>query len=304
MISRRSALQIARAYQIQFRKLIGYDNRRPRYLSKSEEFHSFLFEREYDAYICNLAEKCFGGDAIYDFIRRLHTGESISRVTPKWTWQQRRNRGQTLLRQMAEHYIQAWNSLWLPAMKTYEGEEQRDQYSKLIASLELDGYSYLGSKLLYSERDVLDSHEEQGILSELYGELNLQNRGIAFRDLNLSDEHYMNERWEDSIANCRKFLECVAMQVAAEHSRVIVRAQIDEKTLQRPVEVREYLETQGLLDAKEKEALAKVYGLLSHTGSHPNMAAKDQARLLRQLSLTFAQFIMLRFQGTLSGRKV
>jgi hypothetical protein len=46
-----------------------------------------------------------------------------------------------------------------------------------------------------------------------------------------------------------------------------------------------------------KEALAKVYGLLSHTGGHPYMAQNDQARLLRHLALTFSQFAMLRLRG-------
>ena len=204
---------------------------------------------------------------------------------------------------MSEHYINAWDSLWLPAMQAYEGEEQKEHHTKLVSSLELDGYSYRGSKLLYSERDVLDIQEEQGILAQLYAELHLRSRDIAFRDLNLSDEHYMNGKWEDSISNSRKFLECVMMQVAAEHSRTILKAELAGKTLERPVEIRDYLEKHSMVDTKEKEAFAKVYGLLSHTGSHPNMAAKDQARLLRQLSLTLAQFVMLRLQGTLKATK-
>jgi hypothetical protein len=56
-----------------------------------------------------------------------------------------------------------------------------------------------------------------------------------------------------------------------------------------------------LLDTKETETLAKVYGLLSQTGSHPNMAFNDQARLLRHLALAFSQFVMLRLQGSLKG---
>ncbi len=66
--------------------------------------------------------------------------------------------------------------------------------------------------------------------------------------------------------------------------------------------VRNYLESEGVLETKEKNAIAKIYGLLSKTGGHPYMAASDQARLLRQLSLTLAQFVMLRLQGSLSAR--
>ena len=52
-----------------------------------------------------------------------------------------------------------------------------------------------------------------------------------------------------------------------------------------------------ILEKKEKEAIAKVYGLLSDTGSHPYIADRDQARLMRHLSLTFSQ--LTRFQNAL-----
>src|SRR5690349_15052609 len=67
----------------------------------------------------------------------------------------------------------------------------------------------------------------------------------------------------------------------------------------RPVEVRQYLERQGVVEQKEREALDKIYGLLSHTGAHPYMAEGDQARLLRQLSLTLGQFALLRLSSAL-----
>lgn len=72
---------------------------------------------------------------------------------------------------------------------------------------------------------------------------------------------------------------------------------LDERVIKSPVQVRDYLERENLLETKEKEAIAKVYGLLSHTGGHPYMAESDQARLLRHLALTFSQFVMLRLKG-------
>jgi hypothetical protein len=94
----------------------------------------------------------------------------------------------------------------------------------------------------------------------------------------------------------RKFLEAILQQVAA-HLAQLKGVTITEKSLERPVEVRNFLEVQDLLEHKEREALDKIYGLLSHTGSHPYMAEKDQARLLRQISLTITQFVMLRLEG-------
>jgi hypothetical protein len=53
-----------------------------------------------------------------------------------------------------------------------------------------------------------------------------------------------------------------------------------------------------LLESKEKKVISSVYALLSNTGSHPYMADNDEARLLRHLSLTLSQFVMLRLQGS------
>lgn len=61
--------------------------------------------------------------------------------------------------------------------------------------------------------------------------------------------------------------------------------------------MRTFLEKEALLEKKERETIDKIYGLLSHTGSHPYMAEKDQARLLRQMSLTLIQFVLLRLEG-------
>lgn len=77
--------------------------------------------------------------------------------------------------------------------------------------------------------------------------------------------------------------------------------EIPEATFSRPARVREYLESSGLLESKEKEALSSVYALLSETGSHPYMAASDQARLLRHLALTLSQFVLLRLKGSKEG---
>jgi hypothetical protein len=60
------------------------------------------------------------------------------------------------------------------------------------------------------------------------------------------------------------------------------------------------LRDEGLLDEDEMQALAKVYGVLSGKGSHPYMAADDQARLLRHMALVFSQFALLRLDGKLS----
>jgi len=143
---------------------------------------------------------------------------------------------------------------------------------------------------------VLDVEQETSLLRSLYSSLSLSNEEITFNHLDLSETHYLNENWGDSIGNSRHFLESILREIAAAHSQRIQVASLAETTLKKPVEVRDYLEKSGLLEKKEKEALASVYGVLSETGGHPNMAENDQARLMRNLALTFSQFVMLRLQ--------
>lgn len=175
----------------------------------------------------------------------------------------------------------------------------RSKIIELVKSLELDGYIYNNSRLLIPESDVLDIKEEKGVLENLFNLLGLQNKETIFHHLSLSEEHYINSKWDDSISNSRKFLEGVLQEVAAKHSANVKKIDITDSIYSKPVRVREYLEKERLMESKEVGTLASVYGLLSETGGHPYMAQNDQARLLRHLSLTFAQFVMLRLQGNL-----
>ena len=117
--------------------------------------------------------------------------------------------------------------------------------------------------------------------------------------LKIAEDHYVAGRWSDCIGNARKFFEVILQQVANKNAEEINGTPLEPSTLQRPVAVRQYLEDEELVAQVEKEAIAKIYGLLSHTGAHPYMAEEDQARLLRQICLTVTQFVMLRLEGAL-----
>jgi hypothetical protein len=259
------------------------------------EVYDFLFENEYPPWFCNVGKEaalnCTHSTRPFtDFILRIHTGESLVSVTASWTWQQREKLGQQLLRDLAEDITKQWKA--------------RDRWGsvkhlldQLYPSLELDGYVFRGDVLLAPEEDVLDVKEESGVLQDLYRGLQLPNQDTVFHHLMLSEEHYLAKRWDDSISNSRKFLEGILQEVAADHHLAPHGSAIDAETYSRPVRVRDYLESSGLLESKEKVALSSVYGLLSQTGGHPYMAESEQARLLRHLALTFSQFALLRLKG-------
>jgi len=132
-------------------------------------------------------------------------------------------------------------------------------------------------------------------LVTLVKQLGLSNQETIFHHLSHSEAHYVDQKWDDSISQSRKFLEAILQEVAALHYTAM-RGGTIPKEYDQPSRVREYLETNGLIVSKEKGAISEVYGLLSDTGAHPHIAKKDEARLMRHLALTISQYIMLKLK--------
>lgn len=305
MISRRTSRLLAETYARVFRKhntgsrRNTYPTNYTYYTVNSISLYDFLYDRDYSIWFCNEARgiKSYSDTRpLKDFIMKLHTGETQYKATETWSWEDRKQLGQKYLTDLAQDILNYWHNDYSDHFK----KETNGLIDELLKSLELDGYVYQDSRLLAPEDDVLDVQEATGLLEFLFSSLNLNNKATAFHHMSLSEEHYIAHKWDDSISNSRKFLESVLQEVAALHSLKINNKQLPEKVYTRPVAIRDYLEEEGLLEKKEKETLANVYGLLSQTGGHPYMARNDQARLLRHLALTFSQFVMLRFKGSLS----
>ena len=123
---------------------------------------------------------------------KLHTGESIFQNTTNWSWDQRAVYGQKLLIDLAEDLLNIPEKI--------DGDDSKN----LLKNLELDGYSYHNSHLFAPESDILDVKEKEGVLVNLYKSLGLQNQEIAFHHLQLSEEHYLNQKSDDSISNYSK----------------------------------------------------------------------------------------------------
>ena len=229
---------------------------------------------------------------------QLHTGESLVTATPLWSWQQRETLGQRYLCDLAKDILNYWDDNNI----RYSSKGTLGEVANLQKQLELDGFQFKYGRLLEPESDILDVNEETGVIQTLYGELSLANKETTFYHLDLTESHYLADRWDDSISNSRKFFESVLCEVAVAHSSRCDNKELSDSIRTRPARVRNYLEQVALLDSKEKATIASVYGLLSHTGGHPYMAESEQARLLRHLVLTFSQFVMLRFKGKLGNR--
>lgn len=289
MISRKTTKTIAEIYQARFR------SRNPQnYIDKSQ-LYDFLYENNYDLWFLNATKKLPKRRRILkDFIMGLHTGETVSSKTPNWTWQQRSKLGQRILTDLAEDIL-----LWSQPPNKYIPTGVKEIFPQLTSELEIDGYIFRDGKLYFSEATVLDTEGEIGILEKLIQDLELNNLEVIKHHLESSETHYIDNKWDDSISNSRKFLESILREIAAKHYFLEESKLIDSSVYKSPFQIRDYLTVEGLIEPKEKEAISKVYGLLSETGGHPYIAQKDQARLMRYLALSFAQFALLRFQGFL-----
>lgn len=306
MISRRTASAVADVYEKKF----GYTKRERgrdytsvtyHYYVYRNELYDFLFDRGYQPWFCNAAQSVHSHDyslknrAVKDLVMKLHTGETLANATPNMDWEERQKVGQRYLEDLTGDIL----SYWQQEADQREKEQIAREVTVLRGRLELDGYEYRDSYLLAPESDVLDVEEESGVIERLYTTLSLADKETTCHHLKLSEEHYLEERWDDSISNSRKFLESVLREVATAHSSRVAGRPLADSIYEKPFRVRNYLEEAAVIETKEKETIASVYGLLSNTGGHPYMARSDQARLLQHLALTFSQFAMLRFQGAL-----
>jgi hypothetical protein len=302
MISRKTTIELAEIFAFCFSKYhsnrsTGYGSNNSGYYNvDNDKLYDFVFKHDYEAWFCNLTKdiKSYSNTRpLKEFIMKIHTGETVSSATQKWTWEQRRQLGQRYIRDLSEDILNDWSIL----AGQYNQKEGGEMAKKLEANLALDGYIYKNSTILIPESEVINTQEESGVLSSLFTSLNLNNKAVFIHHLELSEDHYIAGRWDDSISNSRKAFECVLQEVAAMHSLRFSGVELQEKTYKTPIRVREYLEQEGLVEHKEIMTVAAVYGLLSETGNHPYIAQSDQARLLRHLSLTLSQFVMLRLQG-------
>ena len=303
MISRRTAKATAAAYTARFtgRMSTGYG-----YQSQvlSDSLYDYLYENEYQAWFCNHSKTVHSHRALTEWFMKIHTGETLIPGTREWSWEKRKQLGQTYLRNLARDLIR-WYLAEQPSMHEWTRKKHDQHYDTLVRRLELDGYVFRDGDLVEVEVDVIDVEAERGLLEQLHVALGLADRAQTFEFLTLAEDHYVAGRWSDCIGNSRKFFEAILQQVASKYAEYAVTVRgtnLGPQMLQRPAQVRQYLETEGLLEKKERAALDGIYGLLSHTGAHPYMAEKDQARLLRQVALTITQFVMLRLEGAIKSR--
>ena len=189
------------------------NGRREYYSLQVDSLYDFLYERGYEAWFLNAAHNLYRSNerALREFIMRLHTGETVASSTQDWTWQQRAQLGQRLLRDLAQ------DILITSDQNKYMQSEAKRLVPQLISELELDGYLFRDGKLYFTEAAILNTEDEQGILEKLIKDLALSNQDVMKHTLELSETHYLDGKWDDCIANSRRFLEAVLQEIAAKY---------------------------------------------------------------------------------------
>lgn len=258
-------------------------------------FADFLFEHDYDVWFYDRARNLNRHDLrqAQEFIMGLHTGETQRGAYEGWTPDDGRQLGQRYLRDLAEDLLQDFPRLPdAPGVRKYA-----PSVDVLLSNLYLDGYMFRDGRLLDPDGDVIDAREEVGLLESLYSSLALPRRALFLHHLQKAAEHYLAKSYGDSIANSRHFFEVALCEVAQAVSLQRHGARLSDDDAKRPVRVREFLEREGFLTKDEVLAIAKVYGLISGAGGHPNMSGDDEARFARQLALIVTQYVLVRLDA-------
>ncbi|HEY6806539.1 MAG TPA: hypothetical protein VI306_23365 [Pyrinomonadaceae bacterium] len=322
MISRKSAKLIGEVYALHFQSpMPSYT---PGMLDTkqviADELNDFLFTNDYDLWFLQVMRSLPNNQndqLLMRAVMGIHTGETLVPGTKEWTYPNRQKLGQTILLKMAEDmlrlydileynkidYSKATTEAQVKILQTFEQYPRKaeDKLALMKSQLEIEGYIYREGKLLPTEHSVIDDRQEQTYLETLINDAHFSKNNIILHHLALSEEHYISGKWGDSSSNSRNFLESLLEQIADAISIKKTGASLPASISKRPKEVREFLEDNGFIDSTERDAIQKVYGLISNTGSHPNMAHQDQARLMRNLALTFSQYVLLQWTGYLKN---
>lgn len=289
MVSKGTALLIAKCYEQAFGKGIGVGFAIG--AITGDDLHDFLYRNECDDYLVQEAVRSHKAGSLKQFILDLGRGTRRSVDIAGRKQEDRLRICQGWLEQLARGIL-------VDSPRNIFGVTNINPYTfQLKSSLELDGYRLQNGQLSASELTVLDEAEAHQVLRQLACEVGLADAKMGFHHLDGSHTCYLAGKWEDSIGNSRKFLEYVVWETAAKCHLIDKGSPIDPKWHGLPRKARGYIQRVGLISLREKTAIDTLYALLSETGGHPYMAEREQARLMRHLALTLAQFVLLRLKG-------
>jgi len=312
MISRKSTFYLGEIYELQFSKLgtaAASRIRKPE--TDWDKLYEFLYIRDYTPEFLKVSREAIRALVpLSDFIKEIHTGESLNTMTITMDTGQKAALSQSLLNKLSADIIKEFETLERPEELSTGGTTDAmtitiinqtnaamarpfDTVDLLKKQLEVDGYIYSDGAIYPIESSVIVEADERAFLEVLVDKLPLEDKVTILYHLKNSETQYLEEKWFDSVSNARGFWEAILKQIASEINR---QEGLGTDPPNKAVEVRDYLEKKTFISRATKEAIWKVYGFMSEEGAHPNIAERDEARLLRTLALTFSQHALLTFE--------
>ena len=108
-----------------------------------EKLYDFLFDHDLSAWFCNATKKLYTSRSLKEFVMKLHTGETAYDATKDWTWEARRQLGQTYLEKLV-------TIIWAHPVAQYDMDyrirKKKDDRAELKKRVELDGYKFVSGQ--------------------------------------------------------------------------------------------------------------------------------------------------------------
>lgn len=120
------------------------------------------------------------------------------------------------------------------------------------------------------------------------------NSDVINHHLQEHERLYADSSYGASVGEARKFVEQLQHDIA---QRIALNLG-ETPELNRPIKVRNYLESSGFLSESERKRLVDgVYGYMSEAGSHPGVTDATVGRMARVVSLNYGVYLLEKWQS-------
>jgi hypothetical protein len=173
------------------------------------------------------------------------------------------------------------------AVDVLQGEYRAELESALLR----DGFVISGKEMVPEETRA---QEHKTALEQLVSiHAAKLSSAVLLHHLKGAEEQFRLEKWDASIGQARNFVEQLLFDVAV----AISRAKQEKPDLDKPVKVRNYLQSCGFFDEPERKKLVDgVYGYFSEEGSHPGISEQSTARICLSVLWTFGFYVLEKFE--------
>jgi len=164
--------------------------------------------------------------------------------------------------------------------------------NELIRSLQIDGYELLAGRIAPASFKGMKLNQEDDFLICLISGLQPANLEVIRHHHHEAEETFVNGNWGATSNETRNFFVAVLRglrEIATSRGRLAALQFGTDRSL-----IQNYV-TLGIITEEEKEAVSKLWVLLSYSGPHVGIQPQDRARLTRLLVLGITQWLCLKF---------